>query len=92
MLCRTMQPEYRPAGCLSVVKCASNRRLISRFRAGCHGLRADTGRWADGVHLDRTDFFLSDRSCIAESVSALHLTLAGACIGSRALSAPANRV
>jgi len=55
MLCRTMQPEYRPAGCLSVVKCASNRRLISRFRAGCHGLRADTGRWADGVHLDRTD-------------------------------------
>ena len=34
---------------------ASNRRLISRFRTGCHGLRVDTGRWADGVHLDRTD-------------------------------------
>ncbi len=29
--------------------------LISSFRTGCHGLRVDTGRWADGVHLDRTD-------------------------------------
>ena len=48
MLHRTMQPEYKPAEYLSVVKCASNRRLISRFRTGCH-------RWADGVHLDRTD-------------------------------------
>ena len=38
-----------------MIKCASNRRLISRFRTGCHGLRVDTGRWADGVHLDRTD-------------------------------------
>ena len=54
MLYRTMQPEYKPAEYLSVVKCASNRRLISSFRTGCHGLRADTGRWADGVHLDRT--------------------------------------
>ncbi len=52
---RTMQPEYISAEYLSVVKCASNRRLISRFRTGCHGLRVDTGRWADGVHLDRTD-------------------------------------
>jgi len=55
MLYRAMQPEYKPAECLSVVKCASNRRLISRFRTGCHGLRVDSGRWADGVHLDRTD-------------------------------------
>ena len=54
-LYRTMQPEYKPAEYLSVVKCASNRRLISRFRTGCHGLRVDTGRWADSVHLDRTD-------------------------------------
>jgi len=45
MLYRTMQPEYRSAEYLSVVKCASNRRLISRFRTGCHGLRVDTGRW-----------------------------------------------
>ncbi len=50
-----MQLEYRPAEYLSVVKCASNRRLISRFRTGCHGLWVDTGRWADGVHLGRTD-------------------------------------
>ena len=50
-----MQPEYKSAEYLSVVKCASNRRLISRFRTGCHGLQVDTGRWADGVHLDRTD-------------------------------------
>ena len=55
MLCRTMQPEYKPAKHLSVVKCASNRRLISRFRTGCHGLRVDTGRWAHNIHLDRTD-------------------------------------
>ena len=63
MLYRTMQPEYKPAEYLSVVKCASNRsfalRLTSRFRTGCHGLRVDTavpaGRWADSVHLDRTD-------------------------------------
>ena len=50
-----MQPEYKSAEYLSVVKCVSNRRLISRFRTGCHGLRVDTGRWADSVHLDRTD-------------------------------------
>ena len=55
MLYRTMQPEYKSAEYLSVVKCALNRRVISRFRTGCHGLRVDTGRWADGVHLDRTD-------------------------------------
>ena len=52
---RTTQLEYKFAEYLSVVKRVSNRRLISRFRTGCHGLRVDTGRWADGVHLDRTD-------------------------------------
>jgi len=55
MLYRTKLPEYKSAEYLSVVKCASNRRLISRFRTGCHDLRVDTGRWANGVHLDRTD-------------------------------------
>ena len=50
-----MQLEYEPAEYLSVVKCASNRRLISTYRNGCHGLRLDTGRWADSSHLDRTD-------------------------------------
>ncbi len=55
MLYRTMQLEYKPAEYLSVVKCVLNRRLTSSFRTGCHGLQVDTGRWADGVHLDRTD-------------------------------------
>ncbi len=55
MLYRTMQPEYKSAEYLSVVKCVSNRSLISRFRTGCHGLQVDTGHWADGVHPDRTD-------------------------------------
>ena len=51
MLYRTKQPEYKSAVYLSVVKYVSNRRLISRprFRTGWHGLRVDTGRWADGV-------------------------------------------
>ena len=42
MLYRTMQLEYKPAEYLSFVKSVSNRRLISRFRTGCHGLRVDT--------------------------------------------------
>ena len=45
---------------LSEVKCFSNRRLLSRFRSGCHGLRFDTGRWENNVHLDR-----KDRLCLA---------------------------
>ena len=55
MVYRTMQPECKPAGYLSVVKCASNIRLIIRFRIACHGLWVDTGCWADGVHLVRTN-------------------------------------
>ncbi len=54
MLYRAMQPEYKPAQYLSVVKFAS--KLISRFRTGCHGLRVDSGRWADGLYPDRTDW------------------------------------
>ena len=45
LLYRTLQPEYKYADCLSAVKCYSNRRLLSRFRSGCHGLRVDTRRW-----------------------------------------------
>ncbi len=55
VLYRTLQPEYRYADYLSTVKCLSNRRLLSRFRSGCHGLRVDTGRWADNAHIDRAD-------------------------------------
>ncbi len=55
LLYRTLQPEYKYADYLAVVKCYSNRRLLSRFRSGCHGLRVDTGRWENNVHLDRKD-------------------------------------
>ena len=53
LLYRTLQPEYQYANYLSEVKCFSNRRLLSGFRSGCHGLRVDTGRWENNVHLDR---------------------------------------
>ena len=39
---RTLQPMYRHADHLSAIKCASSRRLVSRFRTGCHGLQVDT--------------------------------------------------
>ena len=42
---RILQPVYRYADYLSTIRCASNRRLISRFRTGCHGLQIDTDRW-----------------------------------------------
>ena len=36
-----LQPEYQDAHCLSEVKCFSSRRLLSRFRSGCRGVRVD---------------------------------------------------
>ena len=48
-----LQPEYRYAEYLSSVRCFSNRRLLSRFRCGCHGLHLDTGRWVDTKREDR---------------------------------------
>ena len=51
----TLHDEYSYAAYLSAMKCWSNRRLLSRFRSGCHGLRVDTGRWEGNVHLDRGD-------------------------------------
>ena len=47
-VCRTLQPEYRYAEYLSSVRCFSNRRLLSRFRCGCHGLHVDTCAQGDG--------------------------------------------
>ena len=38
---------------LSAVKFYWNRRLLNRFRSGGHGLRVDTGRWKNNVHLDK---------------------------------------
>ena len=41
---RTFHPAHAYAQYLSSVRCLSNKRLISRFRSGCHGLHVDTGR------------------------------------------------
>lgn len=40
-----LQPDYKYAPYLSAVQSFGLRRLISRFRCGCHGLRIDTGRF-----------------------------------------------
>ena len=48
-----LQPEYRYAEYLSSVRRFSNRRVLSRFRFGCHGLHVDTGRWVDTKREDR---------------------------------------
>ena len=53
VLYRSLQPEYRYAHYLSVVQSFPNRRLISRFRCGCHGLRVDTGRFVNTPRDDR---------------------------------------
>ncbi len=50
---RNLQPDYQYAEYLSTVKCFSNRRLLSRFRCGCHGLHVDTGRWVGTERKDR---------------------------------------
>ncbi len=39
-----LQPEYVLAPYLSAVKGFKSRKLISRFRCGCHGLHVDIGR------------------------------------------------
>ena len=39
-----LQPEYVLVPYLSAFKGFKNRKLISRFRCGCHGLHVDTGR------------------------------------------------
>lgn len=32
-----------------------NRRMVSRFRRGCHGLHIDAEGWEDSVHFDKKD-------------------------------------
>ncbi len=53
VLYRSFQPEYQYAEYLSTVKCFSNRKLLSRFKCGCHALHVDTGRWAGTERKDR---------------------------------------
>ena len=40
----TLHEEYNYAAYVSDVKCWLNRRLLSRFRSGCYGLRVDIGQ------------------------------------------------
>ena len=42
---KNLQPEYKYAQHVSFVTCFSSRRLISRFRCGCHELDVDTRRF-----------------------------------------------
>ena len=52
-LSRTLQPAYVDAQYLSEHKVFPNRRPLSRFRSGCHGLHVDIGRWENSVQFDR---------------------------------------
>lgn len=52
-LYRSLQPEYVYARYLSTVQSFPNRRLISRFRCGCHGLHVDAGRFTQIPREDR---------------------------------------
>ncbi len=53
-------PEYQYSDYLSTVRCYPHRRLISRFRCGCHGLHVDTGRF--GKHSEHCS--REDRVCL----------------------------
>ena len=55
VLFRTLQPEYVYAHYLSEVRCFPNRRLLSRFGSGCHGLCVGTRQWENSVDLDKKD-------------------------------------
>ena len=61
-----MQPEYRYANYLSAVKCVSttSRRLVSRFRTGCHTLQVDTYRWAKDVDVSRGCLVCKSLGCV----------------------------
>ena len=52
--------DYELAPYLSTVKIFRNRRVVSRFRCGCHGLHVDTGEFKPiGQKVDR-----EQRSCV----------------------------
>jgi len=53
---RSFKPECQYAENVSIVKCVSNLRWLSRFRCGCHDLhdfQVDTRRWAGTERKDR---------------------------------------
>ena len=50
--------DYELASCLSTVKIFKNRRVVSKFRCGCHGLHVDTGEFKPvGQKVDREQRF-----------------------------------
>lgn len=53
VLFRTLQPVY--AHYLSEFRCFPNRRLLSKFGSGCHGLCVGTRQWDNGVDVDKKD-------------------------------------
>ena len=61
---RTWQPVYRYADYPSTIRCVSNRKLVSRFRTGCHGLQVDTDRWVEGVAMDRGCLVCNSPGCV----------------------------
>ena len=63
---KTLQPVRRYADYLSTIRCASNRRLISRFRRGCHGLQVDTIRWVKDVDVDRGCLVCYSPGCVED--------------------------
>ena len=63
---RTLQPVYRYADYLSTIRCVSSRRLVSRFRTGCHGLQVDTDRWVEGVDMDRGCLVCNSPGCVED--------------------------
>ena len=63
---RTSQPTYRYADYLSAIRYASNRRLVSRFRTGCHGLQVDTDRWANNVSTGRDCLVCKSLGCVED--------------------------
>ena len=50
---RQLQPDYQHAHYLFTVGCFFHRRLLSRFRCGCHSLCGDTGHWVGTERRDR---------------------------------------
>ena len=44
----------------------SIRRLVSRFRTGCHGLQVDTDRWFEGVDMDRGCLVCNSPGCVED--------------------------
>ena len=66
MNCHATSDMYRYADYLSAIKCVSNRRLVSRFRTGCHGLQVDTVRWANNVSTGRGCLVCKSLGCVED--------------------------